>query len=52
MLEGITDILGTAWELITDINYERIETMPEALAYLAKHDATLPDRSEWKLALA
>lgn len=51
-LEEITDIFGKAWELISDINYERVETLPEALDYLAKHDATLPDRSEWKLALA
>ena len=51
-LEGVTDILGKAWELISDINYVRVETMPEALDYLAEHDATLPDRSEWQLALA
>lgn len=51
-LEEVTDILGKAWELISDINYERVESMPEALDYLAKHDATLPDRSEWQLALA
>jgi len=51
-LEEITDILGKAWELVSDLDYERVETLPEALDYLAKHDATLPDRSEWQLALA
>jgi hypothetical protein len=29
-----------------------VETAPEALEYLAEHDASLPDRSEWKLNLA
>lgn len=51
-LEEVTDLLGKAWELFSDIDYYRAETLPEALDYLAKHDATLPDRSEWRLEFA
>lgn len=51
-LEDVADILGNFWDFLTDVNYERVETAPEALEYLAEHDASLPDRSEWKLNLA
>lgn len=51
-LEEVSDILGKTWEIIADVKYERVATVPEALEFLAEHDATLPDRSEWELALA
>ena len=51
-LEEVTDLLGNFWELITDVDYERVKSVPEAIEFLAQHDATLPERSEWQLELA
>jgi hypothetical protein len=48
-LERVSDILGRLAEFVTDINYERVETLPQALDFLAKHDVTLPERNEWQL---
>lgn len=47
--ETVSDVIGRVAELIGDMEYERVETLPEALEFLAEHDATLPDRSEWRL---
>lgn len=51
-LADVADVFGNFWDFLTDVNYERVETVPEALEYLAKHDASLPERSEWRLNLA
>lgn len=51
-MQEISDILGKGWELLTGVDYERVQTLPQALQYVDQHDATLPDRSEWELALA
>lgn len=51
-MEELTDLLGNFWSLISDVDYERAETVPEAIDFLAKHDASLPERSKWQLELA
>jgi hypothetical protein len=51
-LEEVTDILGRIFDMFTDVDYQQVETVPEALDFLAEHDATLPDRSEWQLAFS
>lgn len=48
-LEEVSDFFGKLAELVTDIDYERVQSLPEALDILAKKDATLPDKSQWKL---
>lgn len=49
--ETMSDILGKMAEVIGGINYVRVETVPEALDFLAEHDHSLPPPSEWELPL-
>ena len=51
-LEEVTDLLGRLFDLFTDVEYQQVETVPEALDFLAEHDATLPERSKWELAFS
>ena len=50
-LKEVADIFGNFWEFLTDVDYARVETVPEALEYLAEHDASLAERSKWGLKL-
>ena len=49
--ETMSDILGKMAEIIGGINYVRVQSVPEALDFLAENDQSLPPQRAWELPL-